>query len=354
MKQQTYLPLDELIQQLEHYPGLTVTIKGGTAERKTFEEWATVWLHTFKRGQVKDNTYQGTYREPIEGHLIPHFGRTDLREIKPIHIQEFFNMQANLYAEETLKKQRSALRGIFQVAVENGLCDVSPVTSSLKVWSTVSPVEKQAWTQDEYNIAHAFAAEHRFGTTITILMETGISRSELLGLTWSDFDADKSCLYLRNGLIETRNSRSGEWQLQHDGLKNHHRRRTIPLSAELTERLKRVPRWVWARSKSNPGKIPTQYIAHSPTGKAFAPQNWYKRQFKVFMKELHSEYPGVRILTPHELRHTRATLLVQGGANLYAVARMFGWSDLAMMSRRYLHDDLEAMRQALFPNKIDT
>ena len=65
------------------------------------------------------------------------------------------------------------------------------------------------------------------------------------------------------------------------------------------------------------------------------------------MQDLCDMYPDIPMLTTHELRHTRATLLTYQGVDLYTVARLMGHRDLTMLSQRYVHDDLEAMRKEI-------
>ena len=66
------------------------------------------------------------------------------------------------------------------------------------------------------------------------------------------------------------------------------------------------------------------------------------------MQEFYAEQ-GIDIpkLTPHELRHTRATLWVNSGANLFAVANVLGHADLQMLRKRYAHSDVESTRKLL-------
>lgn len=65
------------------------------------------------------------------------------------------------------------------------------------------------------------------------------------------------------------------------------------------------------------------------------------------MRDLHAEHPEVPILTTHELRHSRATLLKNTGCDLFSIARLLGHCDLNMLAQRYAHDDLEALRRGL-------
>lgn len=55
------------------------------------------------------------------------------------------------------------------------------------------------------------------------------------------------------------------------------------------------------------------------------------------MKELHKAHPEVPELSPHELRHTRATLWIAQGMEPYMAARLLGHSDLKMLTKIYAY-----------------
>jgi integrase len=69
-------------------------------------------------------------------------------------------------------------------------------------------------------------------------------------------------------------------------------------------------------------------------------------------------------LTPHELRHTAASLAVSAGANVKAVQRMLGHASAAMTLDRYadLFDDdldavadrLDSIRESLTPVSVES
>lgn len=68
----------------------------------TFDKWAVKWLETYKKGTVKDHTFNFTYRVNVEGYLIPYFKSAKLSSIRQIDIQEYFNQARNK------KKRRTA------------------------------------------------------------------------------------------------------------------------------------------------------------------------------------------------------------------------------------------------------
>ena len=209
----------------------------------------------------------------------------------------------------------------------------------------IPPQEKHVWNQHQFETAWAFAKGHKFGLDIMVLLETGITRSELLGLLFEDVDLAGRCLHIRNGLVQISDPHTGNAYLVHEGLKNAHRAGDIPLSTELTIELARKPRVIYVGKPTK--KITPGFLFYSPRGLAYNPRNWYDRVFCSFMDELCSEYPQVPRLTTHELRHTRASLLAQNRTDLHAIANLLGHRNLDMLSKRYLRKDTDSLRAAL-------
>lgn len=309
-----------------------------------FETWAISCLKMYKKPFVKANTYNGTYLTPVENHLIPYFGKMNIADIRPIHIQQYINQAAQKYAPETVKKDYNALNLIFQTAVDNQLCSKSPLTKSIKLPKYETRVQKQAYTQEQYDTAYAFAKGWRNGLSIVLLLETGISRSELLGLRWEDLDTENKCLRINQGLVVYHSDEQDKLVMESSGLKNKFRKRAVPITDdELWERLCNIPRTVEVNGET----VSPENIFYSPEGKPYQPNKWSNRVFKPFMKDLHKEYPEIPELSPHELRHTRATLWIAQGIDPYMVARLLGHSDLKMLTKIYDHTSEETLRNAL-------
>ncbi len=73
--------------------------------------------------------------------------------------------------------------------------------------------------------------------------------------------------------------------------------------------------------------------------------NWRRRVFDPALQAA-----GLGELTPHELRHTAASLAVAAGANVMAVQRMLGHASAAMTLDVYsglFDDDLDAVADRL-------
>ena len=68
------------------------------------------------------------------------------------------------------------------------------------------------------------------------------------------------------------------------------------------------------------------------------------------MAQLLDAYPDLERLTPHDLRHTAASLAISAGANVKAVQKMLGHASAAMTLDVYadlFDDDLDAVGEAL-------
>lgn len=296
---------------------MEMMVEGSSVIRnEKFSTWARSCLVTYKKPYVKANTYAGTYLAPVETHLIPYFGEMRIGDIKPVHIQRYINEAATKYAPETIKKDFNCLKLIFDTAVDNQLCVKSPMTRSIKLPRYETVKDKHAFTQAQYDVAYAAAQEYG-DLSLALMLETGLSRSELLGLRWEDIDEENRCLRVTQGLVVYHDVEVDRQVMCSDGLKNKFRKRTLPITDDtLWLRLTQTPQTVKMGGK----EIRTEYIIHSPEGKPYNPNNWANRVFRPFMQRLHREHPDIPELSPHELRHQSHSLDRAGHRPLHGSA----------------------------------
>lgn len=255
----------------------------------------------------------------------------------------YINEASSKHAPETVKKDYNCLKLIFDTAVDNQLCVKSPMTRTIKLPKYETVKGKQAFTQAQYEIAYA-AAQAYGNLSLMLMLETGVSRSELLGLRWEDIDTENRCIHITQGLVVYHDADEDKQVMSSTGLKNKFRKRAVPITDDaLWLSLTQAERTV----KVGNTVIQTEHIIHSPEGKPYNPNNWANRVFRPFMQRLHREHPDIPVLSPHELRHTRATLWIAQGIDPYMVARLLGHSDLKMLTKIYDHTSTETLRKAL-------
>ncbi len=111
----------------------------------------------------------------------------------------------------------------------------------------------------------------------------------------------------------------------------NHERRTVP-----------IPRFLAAELSIHlAGRPPEDLVFTAANGGVLRNRNARRDWFNAAAQAIGQ--PG---LTPHELRHTAASLAVSAGANVKAVQRMLGHASAAMTLDRYadlFDDDLDAV-----------
>jgi len=93
------------------------------------------------------------------------------------------------------------------------------------------------------------------------------------------------------------------------------------------------------------GKAPDNLVFTSPDGLVLRNTNFRHRVFDPAARQA-----GLTGLTPHELRHTAASLAVAAGANIKAVQQMLGHASAAMTLDVYaglFADDLDSVAERL-------
>jgi integrase/recombinase XerD len=151
---------------------------------------------------------------------------------------------------------------------------------------------------------------------LSVTYAAGLRVSELVGLTLGDVD-------LRRGIA----SALGKGQ----------KRRLVPLGEVALEHLEA---YLSARAAQEKHSAPSEILFRSPRGGALTRQGFWKivRQYALAA--------GLRNrVHPHQLRHSFATHLLRGGADLRSVQTLLGHANIAT-TEVYTHVSRDHVRQA--------
>lgn len=121
-------------------------------DRVTFAEYAGKWLLNEKKQSVRGNTYEGTYRNCVEKHLIPYFGKFAMASVHKADIQKFLNGKAFL-SESMLQKLRLTLNQIFEDACDNEVIYKNPCKHSEGVTSNNEPGTASSVSTESQRVA---------------------------------------------------------------------------------------------------------------------------------------------------------------------------------------------------------
>jgi integrase len=173
-----------------------------------------------------------------------------------------------------------------------------------------------------------------YDVLLLTLAYCGLRWGELCGLRVQDLDLDHARLVARQTVVADKGYQRIEAPKDYE-------HRSIPIPDFLVEVLRK-------QTDDRPPSSPVFYGMRTKT---------YLRNhaFRKGWFDPASTEVGLDGLTPHELRHTAASLAVSSGAHVKAVQRMLGHASAAMTLDTYadlFDDDLDAVATALNLNAL--
>ncbi|WP_050696641.1 tyrosine-type recombinase/integrase [Anaeromassilibacillus senegalensis] len=281
---------------------------------KTIGEWCDKWLELYKKDSISYGTYRN-YKMYIEKHIKPAIGHLKFSQIRQAHIAALFKKESNL-SDSARHHLYVALNGIFETAVKNHFCTENPVMSPTNKRTIEETVTVKIFSLDE--IHFILASDHPNAIYAQLLLYTGLRMGELIALKWSDIDLKEQIITVRNSIaraehggFEEKTTKSGK--VRHIGM-------TGPLYQLLTTLPKRG---LYVLTDKDSG---------------FLSPHQFERRYKKFFTECQ-----IPFLSPHKCRHTYATYLVKGGAELRAVQTLLGHSN-SQVTEIYTHIDTDDIR----------
>lgn len=294
--------------------------------RITVRELSSEWLAS--QVQLKPTTLSG-YRYSLDAHVLPRWGDWRLADITHGAVQTWVNELAAAKAPSTVRQVHLVLARMLKFAVRDDRIAKSPC-DDIQL-PRARRQERGYLTHDQ--VARLAAACGPNGDVVRFLAYTGLRWGEMAALRVGRVDM----LRRRVNVVESVSEVGGrlEW-----GTPKTHESRSVPFPRLLEEDLGR--RCV--------GKDAGALVFGTASGVALRNNNFRKRVFGPAVAELQESDPAFPTITPHDLRHTSASLAIAAGANVKAVQRMLGHASAAMTLDVYadlFDDDLDAVAVAL-------
>src|SRR4051795_9913630 len=307
---------------------VTAAVQTGTyvdpkRARTTVGELAPVWL----AGKINlKPTSRARYADVLKTHVLPRWGNVALIRVTHGDVQAWLSELSNRgLAGASVRKAQGVLSGILGLAVKDRRLAVNPALGV-----ALPPLEQQRRRYLSAEQLEALADAAGPGrVAILVLGYCGLRWSELAALRVRNFDLLRRRVLIEEAVTEV-DGKTLAW-----GTPKTHARRTVPLPRFLVEELART---VVTRPADELG-FP------SPQGAVLRNRNARSAWFDAAATAIGE--PG---LTPHELRHTAASLAIKAGANVKAVQRMLGHASAAMTLDRYadlFDDDLDDVADRL-------
>ena len=287
-------------------------------------EYLAQWLQNSAGPRVSPRTLEG-YRGNVERYLVPKLGRIPLEKLTPRHIQE---MESQLLRDGGSNKRSLSPRTVLQVhrvlskALNDGVKLDILLRNVRRSRRTVDGRQNMRHNLLDWDEVHALLDQITDPLRLTLSLlaiQTGLRRSELLGLHWRDIDLSGRSLSVRRALIKLA---SGNTELK---VPKNGRGRVVDLPAESVDTLK-------AHRLRNPATSGNgNFVFCHSDGSRLDPDlvsKWFRRVAKITGLE------GSRL---HDLRHTHASLMLSQGIHLRVVSERLGHSSIGITDDLYSH-----------------
>jgi integrase len=181
---------------------------------------------------------------------------------------------------------------------------------------------------DHGQVVELAAAAEPYGLLVRVLAYTLLRWGEMSALRVGSLDLVRRRMRVKSGFVEVRGKLV-------EGTPETHQVRTVPLPRFLVDEIAAYVE----------GKGHDELVFTTSTGTPLRNTNFRRRHWDKAV-----EAAGLDGLTPHDLRHTAASLAVAAGANVKAVQRMLGHASATMTLDVYaglFGDDLDTVADLL-------
>ena len=291
----------------------------GATDGITLRDYLAEWLER-QRPYLRESTLH-SYRIAVD-RIVVRLGDKNLGSLTPTQVQ---GLQTDLLvaggregrplAAKTVANTHVVLHKALADAVRLGLLDHN-VVAAVDPPRAPRP-QLSVWTVDQLRDFLAVARSHRLSAAFVLLATTGMRRSEVLGLRWSDIDFDDRSL----SIIRTLTVVAGRPIVT--APKTAASRRLVYLDASTIVALQ-AHRGASASSRDD-------YVFRSTDGQPVNPASFSTTFDRLVAR---SGLPHIRL---HDLRHTYATLALRLGTHPVLLSERLGHTSIAVTIDRYSH-----------------
>jgi integrase len=286
-----------------------------------------------RRHAVRPSTW-ASYRDVLEGRVLPRIGELRLDQMKPGHVADLY---ADLLKSGGRDERRTAglsprtvrytgmvLKRVLSDALKRGLIVRNPAEHVER--PKVRDAEMSWWSITEARAFLAHIEGDRLAALWKLYLTTGLRRGEALGLKWDDIDLDAARLAVRRTLVAVEGAAA--WSEP----KTAASRRVVTLDPATVEVLRaHRRRQLEERLALGAGYRDQGIVFATVVGEAMHPDS----ASKMFDRLIAAA--GVRRIRLHDLRHTAATVMLEQGVPLKVVTERLGHSSTRITADLYQH-----------------
>ncbi len=246
------------------------------------------------------------------------FGSVELSDVNQSFIRSWIAAKKeNGLTAKSINRKISSLKSFFKYHLKTGTIDKTPMTQviSPKISKRLPVFVQEADLQKLVKTLHHSTDDWKSMNSkmlITIFYATGMRLSELIGLKEKQIDFSKSQIKV---------------------LGKGNKERIIPVSKDIVEMIKN-----YQQLKKKDFQKTDETLLVTEKGKKMYPKYAY-----LLVNQVLGNASTLDKKSPHVLRHTFATHLMNNGADLNAVKELLGHSSLAS-TQVYTHNTIEKLK----------
>ena len=275
--------------------------------------------------------------------ITSYFNGSILQQITPMQIQKYLLQLRNDYktkqgkslSAKSVRHHYCTLANIFTYAERQDFIIKNPISRVDAPKKIKKPVDALTPEQAKRFFQALLPCDLDFRCMLHLFITTGIRRGECMGIKWTDVDWQNGTVRIERCITYTPES-----GVIVSTPKTQKSNRTIPL---MNSTLKLLQEYQKQMQRQCPNCDLNDAYLFPKDGEVFAPRdpNSVTRRVKRFMKS-----NGFPDLSPHDLRHSCATLLLAEGADIKSVQEILGHADASTTLDFYVKADLQQMRTA--------
>lgn len=286
------------------------------AGERPVREWCEIWLSAQPQRQpATERKIRGVIAKQIAGT----FGRRPLVSVRPSEVQAWAADISRKQSAATARHSLGVLRRVFDYAARDGAIHRNPA-AGIRLPKVQGNDPRPLTHEQLWRLADRLIAP-RDRLLVLVAGYCGLRWGELAALRWGDVDLVSQKLRIVRAYSEE--APRGEMSPVKD-----HQARTVPIPGVVAEELVRF----------RAGQKSERLVFPSANSTPLRNRNFRRDVFDDAVEALDLD------ITPHNLRDTAASLAIQAGASVVAVARLLGHESAATTLNHYA---------GLFPSDLD-
>lgn len=302
----------------------TGTFVSQSAGAATIGELADPWLA--HKAAVQSRSYADALDASWRTHVRDRWADVAVSRVQTSAVRDWVAELATTRSATTVARAYGILAGILDDAVADQRLARNPARG-VKLPRSGSKTRRYLTAAEVEALADAVG--ERWRPVLHVLAWTGLRWGEMAALRIRDVNFLRGRLLVQRAVVKVK----GDWVVTDT---KGHQRRSVPVPASVLEELRELvaklsgagpDRLLFPPARSEDGYLyPPRKSAERPDRPGKVRTDW----LEAGLAEIGAEY-----LSPHDLRHTAASLAVSAGANVKALQRMLGHASASLTLDTY-------------------